>query len=396
MSVAHWVLLGCPYSLSVPGGVQGQVVALAAALRARGHLVTVVAPDDDAAPWSGWSDPPVGGPGDLDCTLSLGPSTGVRANGSIAPVSLSPTAALHVRRFLHTHRPDVVHLHEPLAPLAGFGVLHQRVAPLVGTFHRSGTPRGAGALRPLASWALGRMTVRCAVSQAAADTAAALCGGSYDILFNGVDLARYDEATPWPVEGPTVLFVGRAEERKGLAVLLEAFCGLQEPATLWICSDGPQRLALEARYPESDRVRWLGRLDDATLARRLAGAHIACAPSISGESFGLVVLEALAARCALVATSLPGYVEAAGGHGRLVPPGDAVALRAALRGALADLATATGSAAPGALEAAHAHAAARSLDALAARYEDAYARAEETWAPARPAGHRSRRKAPRW
>jgi phosphatidyl-myo-inositol alpha-mannosyltransferase len=376
VSAAHWVVLGCPYDVSVPGGVQGQVLGIAAALRGRGHLVTVVAPDGAEPRWAHWDEPPAGGPDALDRTLGLGPNTPIRANGSVAPLSLSPRSAWHLRRFVATHRPDVVHLHEPLAPVVGWGALRQQGAPLVGTFHRSGTPRAAAALRPFARWALSRMDVRCAVSQAAAATAQALCGGTYDVLFNGVDLVRFAGAEPWPTDGPTIAFVGRAEERKGLAVLLEAFAGMDEgEATLWICSDGPERASLEARHPGTRQRHWLGRCDDAEVARRLRGAHVLCAPSLFGESFGMVVLEGMAARCAVVASGIAGYEEAAGGHARLVAPGDAGALRTALRAALGQ---ATSGAAQGALDAAFSHAARWSMDELARCYEERYELAERS------------------
>ncbi len=313
------VAMVCPYSLSRPGGVQGQAVGLARALRAVGHDVVVVAPDDDHP----------AGPVDRT-TFSVGPTRAVRSNGSVAPVSLSPRAAGRARTFARDYGADVVHLHEPLAPVVGYGCLVSSPAPLVGTYHRSGDSRAYRSLRPLARWADRQLAVRCAVSDAARDTIRAATGADYDVLFNGVDIERFAGASPWPTDGPTVLFLGRHEPRKGLGVLLDAFVGVPEPAVLWIAGDGPATDELRRHHPASGRVQWLGRLDDADVASRLAGADVLCAPSLGGESFGMVLLEGMAAGCTVVASDIPGYRAAADGHAALVPPADPAALRQAV------------------------------------------------------------------
>lgn len=369
----------CPYSLARPGGVQGQATGLARSLRRLGHEVAVLAPDagDPAGggPPGGRAAPPGGAGAPFDGVHGIGRSVGLRSNGSVAPVALSPAAAARVARFAGERGAHVVHLHEPLAPVAGYACLLTRPAPLVGTYHRAGGSGWYRALRPVARWAASRLDVACAVSAAAAATAGAATGRACEVLFNGVEVARYAGAEPWPTEGPTVLFLGRHEARKGLATLLEAFAGTPAPAVLWVAGDGPETAALRRRYPPSARLRWLGVLPDAEVARRLAGAHVLCAPSLRGESFGMVLLEGMAARCAVVASDLPGYRAAAAGHAALVPPGDAGALRDALAATLAGVAAGGGAGGPEALGAAARHADSWSMDRLAARYAELYARA---------------------
>ncbi len=361
------VAMVCPYDLSRPGGVQGQALGLARALQRLGHEVVVVAPDDR-------------GPGWATAHLYVtGRSIGVRSNGSVAPVSVSPLAAKRAVGAVQEWRADVVHLHEPLAPALGYGFLLVHRWPTVATFHRSGVLRASSLATPAARWACHRIDVRVAVSEVARQNAASLCRGEYEVLFNGVDLDRFVRARPVEPAAPAVLFLGRHERRKGLGVLLEAFSQLPSSwaqgaaggpaAELWVVGDGPETAALRARYPESARLRWLGVVSDEEVANRLAGATVLCAPSLAGESFGMVLLEAMAARCRVVASDIPGYREAAGPHAKLVPPGDVGALRAALAAVLREPRD------EGALDGAAAHAGAWSMDHLARRYADAYRRA---------------------
>jgi len=368
------VVLTCPYSLSRPGGVQGQVIGLSRSLRAIGHDVAVLAPDDDRP--LGRVAGEEGGDGHGG-TFVVGRPAGLRSNGSVAPVSISPMAAVRAERWVRRLLPDVVHLHEPMAPVIGYGCMAVHGVPLVGTYHRSGGSRWYHLLRPLAGWANGRLDVSCAVSEAARATAEAAMGGTYRVLFNGVDVARFAAAEPWPADRPTVLFLGRHEARKGLGILLEAFSAVPDPAVLWIAGTGPETASLRRRHPESDRVRWLGLLSEEDVARRLAGARVLCAPSLLGESFGMVLLEAMAAGCAVVASDLPGYRAAAGGHASLVPPGDRSALTGALAGALAEASAGTGLSAPQAIAAGRRHAERWSMDRLAAQYVQIYGDAVE-------------------
>jgi phosphatidyl-myo-inositol alpha-mannosyltransferase len=356
-----------PYALSRPGGVQGQVVGLSRALRARGHAVTILCPLDEGEPV----------PEDLGDHYVIGRPTALRSNGSVAPVALWPTASARVEHFVRTGGFDVLHAHEPLAPMAAYGLVLTAPLPLVGTYHRAGVSRWVPILKPLAELVGRRMQVRVAVSEAARETAERAGGGDFEVLFNGVDMDRFESAEPVRDEQgrPTVLFLGRHEERKGLAVLLDAFATLERPAVLWISGDGPGGEVQRRRHPESDRVHWLGVLTDAEVASRLAGADVVCAPSLQGESFGMVLLEGMAAGCAVVASDITGYRMAAGGHAALVPPGDRGALARALGVALADAVEGIGQSAPETRKAAVEYARAWSMDRLAERYVDIYERA---------------------
>jgi len=237
------------------------VLGLARELGAIGHQVTVFAPIDDMA------DAPEG----IDLVVS-GRSVPLPSNGSRAPVSVSPRAAVHAVRALRLGRFDVVHVHEPFSPGLPYALLLARgLPPIVATFHRSGGSIFYSVLKPLASSrARHRFTVRCAVSEAARQTAERAVGGEYTVLFNGVEIERFRDAEPWPTTGPTVLFLGRHEERKGLGVLLQACAmmgggtspgptaapeegrgatrgpgdrsgwGAEHPPTLWIAGNGPE------------------------------------------------------------------------------------------------------------------------------------------------------------
>jgi phosphatidylinositol alpha-mannosyltransferase len=362
-----------PYDLEVPGGVQGQVEGLAGALGQLGHDVVVLAPGS-----------PIGErPGGV---LAMGRAVGLRANGSVAPVTISPAAAARAARAVRRSGADVVHLHEPLAPAINYGCLLAARQPLVGTLHRSGASRLYRTLAPVARAALGRLAACCAVSRAAWDNVAGLVRGDVEVLFNGIDVDRYSTAVPWPRTGPTVCFVGRHERRKGLGVLLDAFAALEPTSTLWIAGAGPQTPELQRRLPPSDRVHWLGTIDEEEKAARMAGADVLCAPALGGESFGMVLLEGMAAGVAVVASDIDGYREAAAGHARLVPPGDPTALAEALRIALADASAHEGGSSRAALDAARGHAGAWSMATLAARYVEIYdrvlrARGERATAP---------------
>ena len=272
------IALVCPYSLSRPGGVQGQVLGLARTLTSRGNAVTVFAP----------ADGPVVPPEGVELVVT-GHSTSLRANGSVAPVSVSPTAARRALDTLRDHGPDVVHVHEPFAPGLPYALLAARdVPPMVATFHRSGGSVLYTLLRPVAHRLAGRLAARVAVSEAAAATARQALGGRYDVLFNGIEVDRFAGVDPWPTSGPTALFLGRHEGRKGLAVLLEAWDRLDatgpdvshdRPPVLWVAGDGPEMAALRERHPESATVRWLGVVDEPEKVRRLVAADLLAAPA---------------------------------------------------------------------------------------------------------------------
>ena len=243
-----------PYALASVGGVQGQVIGLSRALRARGHEVTVVAPtrDGDSVP---------DGVGDH---YVIGRPTGLRSNGSVAPVALWPTAAARAERFVRRGGFDVVHVHEPLAPMAAYGLVLTAPLPMVGTYHRAGVSRWVRPLQPLTELVGRRLQIRVAVSEAARETGRSEGGGEFEVLFNGVEMDRFESARPVrdPADRPTVLFLGRHEPRKGLPVLLDAFATLQRPAVLWVAGDGPGTEVQRRRQLASDPVQWLGLLSD--------------------------------------------------------------------------------------------------------------------------------------
>jgi phosphatidylinositol alpha-mannosyltransferase len=245
-------------------------------------------------------------------------------------------------------------------------------APIVGTFHCAGVSGAYRWLRPLTRWLATHVDVRCAVSEDARALAEQALGGEYELLFNGIDVDRIAKASPWPSDGPTLLFVSRHEERKGLAVLMAALERLAEDVRVWVASDGPETARLQAATANDPRVEWLGRISAEEKARRLRGADVLVAPSLRGESFGLVLLEGMAASTPIVASDLPGYRNVAR-HGRealLVPPGDAAALAAAICRVLDEPETARTLMAGG-----DARAAEFSMEHLAARYVELYERA---------------------
>jgi phosphatidyl-myo-inositol alpha-mannosyltransferase len=353
------VVLICPYSLTLPGGVQGQVLGLARALRQRGISATVLGPCDGPPPEAG--------------VVSGGRSVSLAANGSVAPLALDPTTIRRTLDVLAAEQPDVLHLHEPLVPGPALTALLAGSVPAVGTFHASGRVPAYVWLRPAVRGVARRIGIRTAVSPEARALAERWLGGACHVLPNGVEVERFAKADPWPAPetpggtGRTILFVGRHEPRKGLEVLLEAFRRLDRDAVLWVAGEGPNTSALAAAAPPG--VEWLGRISDQELAQRLRAATVFCAPSLHGESFGVVLLEAMAAGTPVVASDISGYRDVAR-HAKeavLVPGGDPAALAEGLRQVLDDPTLA------GRLvEAGTARAAGFSMERLAARYIDLY------------------------
>jgi phosphatidylinositol alpha-mannosyltransferase len=316
--------LVCPYSLTVPGGVQAQVLGLARTLRGLGEDVRVLAPCDGPPP-----DPGV---------TPLGKSVPTASNGSVAPLAPDPAAQLRTIRALRDEAFDVIHVHEPIAPGPTMTALLFRNAPIVGTFHRAGDSSAYTAMRPAVRWLARRIDLRVAVSKDALATAHKALSGDYELLFNGIEIERFAKATPAPTSGPTIFFVGRHEERKGLAVLLDALRRLPSDVRVWVGGVGPQTEALRAKHGGDPRIEWLGRLSETDVASRMRGADVFCAPSLHGESFGVVLLEAMAAGAVVVASALAGYGNVAtdGVDAILTPPGDSDALGDALTRALGD------------------------------------------------------------
>jgi phosphatidylinositol alpha-mannosyltransferase len=320
----------CPYSLSVPGGVQSQVLGLARALRELGHEARVLAPCDGPPP-----DPMV---------TPLGKSVPTAVNGSVAPIAPDPACALRTIHALRNEGFDVLHLHEPLSPGPTLTALVSSDTPRIGTFHAAGASTAyERGIRFIGSRLARRLSVRVAVSEDARLTAAANLPGKYEVLFNGIEIERFATAAPFAEKtGPTILFVGRHEPRKGLAVLLQALQFLPPDVRLWVAGHGPQSSALRAEYANDHRIEWLGRVSDVEKRERLRAADVFCAPSTEGESFGIVLLEAMAAGTPVVASEIHGYrtVAREGHDARLVPPLDARALADALSDVLRDKALA--------------------------------------------------------
>ncbi len=346
----------CPYSLSVPGGVQGQVIGIVRAMRAMGVEARVLAPCDGPPPET-WITP-------------LGASVPAAGNGSIAPIAPDPSAALRTIRALRDERFDIVHLHEPFVPGPTLTALLFSDGPLVGTFHRAGAIAWyRAAIKGPGRWAAKRLALRCAVSTLALETARDAFGGCYELVWNGIDVGVVSAAQPWPTTGPTILFVGRHEPRKGLAVLIEAVVHYGVEARVWVAGEGPQTPALIEETIGDARFEWLGAISEEEKMRRLRGAHVLAAPSLHGESFGMVLLEGMAAGTAVVASLIPGYANVArrSKDALLVPPGDAAALATALRKALAG-----GPEIKAMRESAYERASEHSLDALARLYLELY------------------------
>jgi phosphatidyl-myo-inositol alpha-mannosyltransferase len=322
------VLIVSPYSWSTPGGVGAHVGHLARAIRERGHEVRIVAPSE----------------GDVEPgVVSVGRSIPIPYNGSIARLAFGPRVALRIRVALRRSRPDVVHVHEPFAPSVGLLTLLNTRLPVVATFHASMARSRAyrlarPALRPLYR----RLAARIAVSEEARRTVAHVFGeGDISVIPNGVEWSRFASLPPPP--GPLILFVGRMEKRKGAAILVEAFTRLAErkpDAELVLAGEGPERAAVERAIPDvlRERVMFTGRVDPAELASVFGRAAVVAAPSLGGESFGIVLLEAMSAGRPVVASSIPGYAAVLrdGVDGILVPPGNALALCDALDALIAD------------------------------------------------------------
>ncbi len=315
-----------PYSLTLPGGVQNQVMGLARALRRLGHEVRVLGPCDGAPP-------------DTFVT-PLGESLPTAANGSIAPIAPDPAAALRTIRALRDEEFDVIHLHEPLSPGPNLTALMMRTAPIVGTFHAAGDSASYRYLnRPVRSMA-DRIGLRVAVSRDAEALASRYLGGTYRILPNAVELDQFFDPAGRRDRDQSIFFCGRHEPRKGLEVLLRAHELLDPAIRLVIASEGPETARLRHEFPESDRRHWLGRISDRSKVEQLRTSTVFSAPALGGESFGIVLLEAMAAGAVVIASDIDGYRNVATHDvdARLVPPNDPSALATELSRILQDAA----------------------------------------------------------
>ncbi|MDA0638190.1 glycosyltransferase family 4 protein [Nonomuraea sp. MCN248] len=323
----------CPYSWDVPGGVKQHVDDLAQALMRQGHEVSVIAPasDDDELP---------------AYVTGAGRAVPVPYNGSVARMSFGFLSAARVRRWVRNGHFDVLHIHEPLIPSLGVLACWAAKGPIVATFHASFTRSRAIAMaEPLLQSALEKLSGRIAVSDAARKSLVEQFGGDTVLIPNGVTVSRYTDAEPLDGRGPdgaTIGFLGRMdEERKGLPILLDAFnlLAAERPEVkLLIAGPGDagdvyDRVGREFR----DRVTVLGMVSEADKIRAYHSVDVFCAPNTRGESFGIVLAEAMASGATVLASDIPAFrrVLGEGQAGALFTNGDAASL-AREAGALLD------------------------------------------------------------
>jgi phosphatidyl-myo-inositol alpha-mannosyltransferase len=325
------IALVSPYLWSVPGGVNDHVANLGAELEKRGHEPWIMAPSGGVR-LSGSEVP------QPERFISGGVAMPVRSNGSTAHVNFSPLTPLRVRRIFEERRFDLVHAHEPCVPSVAASSVFLAGRPVVGTFHAAGERSlPYTLLSPFAGAIVDRLAGRIAVSESARQFVGRHFPGDYHIIPNGVVPEAYSPALQGAKIAGRVLFIGRPEPRKGLLVLLEALAHLRAThpwATLTVIgTDQEQLRALAgASQPSLDRclpgVEARGRVSHEDKVKALSEAEVLVVPSLEGESFGIVLIEALAAGVPLVASDLGGYrsVLRGGELGMLVPPGDPVAL----------------------------------------------------------------------
>jgi phosphatidylinositol alpha-mannosyltransferase len=316
----------CPYTWDVPGGVQSHVRDLTEALFASGHEVSVIAPADDDSPL-----PPY--------VVSAGRAVPVPYNGSVARLSFGFLSAARVRRWIREGRFDVLHVHEPASPSLGVLACWAADGPIVATFHASfERSRALSAAGPILQSALEKITARIAVSEKARKTLVEHLGGDAVLIPNGVTTERYAMATPlpgWPGDDGALGFLGRMDEqRKGLPVLLRAFetLGRERPGLRLLLAGPGDADEIRAKIsPElRERVVNLGLVSEADKVRALHSVDVFVAPNTGGESFGIVLAEAMSAGAPILASDIPAFnrVLLGGRAGALFPVGDAAALAA--------------------------------------------------------------------
>jgi phosphatidylinositol alpha-mannosyltransferase len=313
--------LVCPYSFDVHGGVQNHVLDLAAQLVSLGHEVGVLAPGEGSAHLPAY-------------VTTTGRTVPMPYNGSVARVSFGPLVAGRVRRWLAQGRFDVVHIHEPATPSVSVLALWGVRAPVVATFHTA--QERTWALETTAATflraGLAKIDEHIAVSEEARRTMSRYLDVEPTVIPNGVHVERF-AAVPTASgsrSGPRLAFVGRIDEpRKGLPLLLDALPRIlakHPQAGLTVVGGGDSRgLVRRLPAPVAERVHFAGALDDAGKARVLAESDVLVAPNTHGESFGVVLLEAMAAGTAVAASDLPAFrtVLADGAHGALFRAGSA-------------------------------------------------------------------------
>jgi phosphatidylinositol alpha-mannosyltransferase len=335
-----------PYVYPLPGGVNEHVRFLYENLRLSGHDVRIITSSHGLQRAS---------EGDV---IRIGKGFSVPSNGSVGTITVSPRYVSQVRRMLEAEHFDLLHFHEPFVPFLSLVVLRQSTSVNIATFHAYAgfSPAMEFGKRVLPGYAL-RLHGRIAVSAAARHFADRFFPGDYKVIPNGVDLGRYQRAVPvsrWLDGTPNILFVGRLEDRKGLPFLLKAFRRLRRSgaeARLLVVGSGPQER--EARRYVMTRglqnVEFLGRVSDDDKAQLFRTATVFVSPATGRESFGIVLLEAMAAGAPVVCSDIHGYkgVVHRGHHALLVPPRDIKALAEAIGRVIADPALAARLAAAG-------------------------------------------------
>jgi phosphatidyl-myo-inositol alpha-mannosyltransferase len=319
--------LVCPYTWDVPGGVQEHIKGLAEALIDLGHQVSVISPADDDAPLPGYVVP-------------AGRAVPVPYNGSVARLAFGFLSASRVKRWLKEGGFDVLHVHEPAAPSLSLLACWVADGPIVATVHTA-IPRSRAmhAAEPILQSALEKISGRIAVSEAARTTLVEHFGGDAVLIPNGVPVRKFEKADPlpgWPGPGGALGFLGRMDEpRKGFAILLRAFemLAAERPGLrLLVAGHGDADEAL-GRTPAAlrDRIVMLGQVSDADKVRVYHSVDVFCAPNTGGESFGIVLAEAMAAGAPIVASDLDAFrqVLRRGQAGELFPTGNAAELAAA-------------------------------------------------------------------
>lgn len=324
-----------PYAWDVPGGVNFHIRDLAEYLTARGHEVQVLAPADDESGLPGY-------------VTSAGSTVPVSYNGSTARVAFGPLVTRKVSTWLKEGAHDVVHIHEPIVPSVGLIALRSATAPVVATFHSSQERSRAMIIaNPLVQPGLERISARIAVSEAARRTVVEHLGGDAVVIPNGVEVARFADAAPDPrwqgsPTAPTIGFLGRIDEpRKGLQVLLGAVTAVRRAhpgARFVVAGRGDIAAALEQAGLPSDAVEYLGEISESDKLALLSSLDLYVAPQTGGESFGIVLVEAMSAGAGVVSSDLTAFraVLDDGASGRIFRTGDPTDLARVLIEALGD------------------------------------------------------------
>jgi phosphatidylinositol alpha-mannosyltransferase len=322
----------CPYAWDAPGGVQIHVRDLTERLRAGGHDVVVLAPALHRG------DPEAG-------VRVVGRAVRFPYQGTVAPIAPAPWSLGPIRRTLDAVAPDLVHVHEPLTPSTSMYATLASTAPVVATFHaHAERSRLFDLAAPLVRPVWRRLRARVAVSEAAREFVVSRMGDGVRVIPNGVDIATFSsaEAAPNLPEGRRMLWAGRLDRQKGFPVAVRAFDLLARDVAdlaFVVAGDGRDRGAVEGLSPDARRrTVMLGAVPHDRLPAYFTGAAVFVSPALGQESFGMVLVEAMAAGVPVVATRIAGYDEVVrdGRDGLLVPPGDIRSLAAAVRRVLDD------------------------------------------------------------